>query len=295
MKSPGSGTIQRTNTELFAKQNYSELLEKKSHVVSKKSANPSKNTPGLSGPRHIMFFGPKSYSHAEILQNPVEQSNFKIKPKIIAATTAGSIDSDEPADELGYNLNISAKTSAKSLEMSEQNPQVDEENNMEEHKIKPINHSHLSSKVVSGGEKVFAKEPHPKKSISMELSVAPYSQQMKTAKAENQFEEDQKMSVIKNGVLKVSKAPDPFENKYQQAGDKPLEIIYSVSTPSNPLFNLSKVKPKSSGLQKAYSHFVISLFESLNLIKSKLQEYGNNILMPTLKLARPSGLKCIFI
>jgi hypothetical protein len=94
--------------------------------------------------------------------------------------------------------------------------------------------------------------------------------------------------------LKASKSPDPFEAQHIQNESQLQGLISNTSSPDNPLYHLRQSGSDSQATQRAYRHFVISLFESIVYVK-EMKETPESLVLETkqnVKLPRPVGLKC---
>ncbi len=270
---------------------FSEHAQKPSRVVNMKSGPPRQLPITPSVRKAINYRGPKSFSQVEIITGPSEFVAGKIPPKLLAASTLPSIDPEDPADERETYHTVSTKPSDNSVKTAElksdDEADVQEHPEDEEEKVKVVHHQPLYSRITNVGESVFSKETY---GINLSGLPRPHRAKPLPDPLSTKFSKTKEES---KAALKISKAPDPFEGKYTQPEGKLQEMISNIAAPSNPLYYLAYVHPKSHSLQKAHRHFVISLFESIFLIKEKILKSESAILMPKVNLDRPKGLKCI--
>jgi hypothetical protein len=104
---------------------------------------------------------------------------------------------------------------------------------------------------------------------------------------------DTPASKASNVVLKDSKSPDPFEATHEQSEAQLIGLISNTSSPESPLYHLRRSGTRKAANQRAYRHFVISLFESLWYVKEMRKVSEEVVLQQVLSLRRPPGLACI--
>ena len=96
-----------------------------------------------------------------------------------------------------------------------------------------------------------------------------------------------------NVVLKDSKSPDPFEATHEQSEAQLIGLISSTSSPDSPLYHLRQSGTQKAAGQRAYRHFVISLFESLWYVKQMPKVSEELAVKQRVVLRKPEGLACM--
>jgi hypothetical protein len=94
-------------------------------------------------------------------------------------------------------------------------------------------------------------------------------------------------------TLQTSKSPDPFADQHDQTESQLKAIISSTSSPENPLHHLQQRGMHSAGYQRAYKHFIISLFESIFFIKQMTLITEEQALARRVSIPRPLTVSCI--
>jgi hypothetical protein len=95
-------------------------------------------------------------------------------------------------------------------------------------------------------------------------------------------------------TLKESKAPDPFEDEHAFTESQLKNVISNTTSPDNPFYHLRQSGLDVEGTQKAYRHFIISLFESMcfakKIIVTPISE--EQVSKQKVNLKRPELLLC---
>lgn len=98
--------------------------------------------------------------------------------------------------------------------------------------------------------------------------------------------------------IRENKAPDPFEDAHFRTESQLKYIISNTTTnPENPFYHLRQCGANMEATQKAYRHFIISLFESMCFIKEMRENQFEEELIAKQKLVlkKPESLKCKII
>ena len=124
-----------------------------------------------------------------------------------------------------------------------------------------------------------------------------WTRQLEGSKTWGEFEHLKKGSEWSDGKersagLKASKSPDPFETQHMQNESQLQGLISNTSSPDNPLYHLRQSGTDSQASQRAYRHFVISLFESIMFVKQVKELPESLALSQSVKLGRAPGLQC---
>jgi hypothetical protein len=90
--------------------------------------------------------------------------------------------------------------------------------------------------------------------------------------------------------LKESKSPNPFEATYKRTESELGDLITTTSSPENPLYHLRQSGKNSPAIQKAYRHFVISLFESIFFVQKMKPFTEEQITSKKISLTYPKSL-----
>jgi hypothetical protein len=97
--------------------------------------------------------------------------------------------------------------------------------------------------------------------------------------------------------LKATKAPDPFETEHYRTAQQLKYIISNTSNPDNPFYHLHRQTSSSPSTQKAYKDYIISIFESIWLVKSIKEKpiTEEQVTKQKLSLKKPNHLSCTLI
>ncbi len=273
------------------------------HVITKKSAPPRKApiTPFVK--KALSYRGMKSYSQAEIILSADSTPRHSLSKNIIPSASS-MIDADIPADEFESPTSTVPISETASVRSDDEDNSEDEEEEKQSLAL-PV------SRIGSVGERGFSKEiqniihdgvdrtqqtSSPSKVLITKrspLELGPLAEEERKrlevleSKAKETAEESKQ-------ALKVSKAPDPFEDKYSKAEVQQLnELISNTSSQDNPLYYLRLGGTQSRSLQRSYRNFVVSLFESIFLVKDVLGPAASAKVARKLNLRRSAKLKSI--
>ena len=295
-----------------------EYPRKPARIVSVKGTNTTNHKVIAPVRRISSFLVKKTFSQTEITMN-LSRPAFPQTPSHTGDKEA-ALDLVSSEDIWGHYGADSTKTSVNSVKTAAEGKAEDFLGD-EGEKADNAHQQPPDSKIRNAGERIFSKEVHsinisglskahrvkPGRTVSdaSKLSSVKYSileenksisnEAITPVKEEPKLHSEDSIPTAKEGsssALKESKAPDPFECKYMQSEGKLREMISNLAVPANPLYNIYVSGNKSSALHKAYKHFVVSLFESMFLIKNTISKCDSGVRVPKAGLERPKGLKC---
>lgn len=202
------------------------------------------------------------------------------KNSLVLRTPAGSVgqilDTEEaaPADEFDVN-----ETSLITRGQDECGEPDEEEKSQSEKEIKP-----KESFIKCAADNRFKQGSNSQLATKIMESVT---------QSNIQFEKPGKIKKgKKQGSVKNSKSPDPFEAQHDESEKKLLSLITNTTNPDNPLHNLRKSGIHSTASLRAYKHYIISLFESACFIREMTPIEDYQIRLQRQFLLRPTNIPC---